>query len=476
MRRHPLKRAPGWARCAALGAAALLPILLLFSISRAACPLPVPAGKGAGIDEGFQHQTLSPGGFFELFWNSSGDSALAADSVPFILAALDSAQTFYMGLPGAWPVPLGPRAHYPVIVVRQNQPGATTFPYEDGGVSGLTWIQLDHDFGRWGGNALQLLQVTCAHEFFHALQFARGFDLRDLSFCEAGAVWAEDQVHPGHDDWAARYLPTFLATLSEPLTASDGLRDYGAAALVKFLLVGEGDWGPLRQALLADHDQARSWAVLLANLAAAPQLEMARALAELVGAGAQHDSRPWRVPELADAAPVNRGLYAGLQASVDGVPAGADLIEGLSWQPMPVGGSGRLALSSSSAGLYHLAGASAEPSQLADSARVTLLSGDWLLLVNSGSSEAEGLLQAAWDTPWASSFRVWPNPGDRRRHVEFFSQATPLVICNLLGQRVGVWSPPGPGPGPFVLDLPASAQGTLLLQERGGRGLALTVR
>lgn len=440
-----------------------------------ACPLPVPAGKGAGIDEGFQHQILSPGGFFELFWNSSGDSALAADSVPFILAALDSAQAFCRGLPGAWPVPLGPRAHYPVLVVRQNQPGATTYPYEDGGVSGLTWIQLDHDFGRWGGNALQLLQVTCAHEFFHALQFARGFDLRDLSFCEAGAVWAEDQVHPGHDDWAVRYLPTFLATLSQPLTTSDGLRDYGAAALLKFLLAGEGDWGPLRQALLADHDQARGWAVLLANLAAAPQLEMARALAELLGAGALPESRPWRVPELADAAPVDRGRYPGLRAGASGVPAGADLVEGLSWQPLPVESAGRLALLRGDAALYHLMEAAGEPAAL-DDGSVTLEAGDWLLLVNATVMDKDGLLQVEWIAPWAVSFRVWPNPGGSRRQVEFLGTAAPLEICNLLGQRLGTWMPPATGPGPFLLQLPPSASGPLLLRDTGtGQARGLTV-
>lgn len=64
------------------------------------------------------------------------------------------------------------------------------------------------------------LEVTIAHEFFHAIQFAHYALLRvddesrvrlDGWAVEGGAVWMEDQVYPANNDYIQTYLNSFLA-------------------------------------------------------------------------------------------------------------------------------------------------------------------------------------------------------------------------------------------------------------------------
>lgn len=469
----PLPRRIGWARFGFQPRA--LPILLLLSSSSLAlCPLPIPADKGARIDEAFQHVTPSPGGFFELHWNSSGDSALAATRVPQILAALETARAHYLALPAAWDVPLGPRAAYPVLVVRQPVPGATTLPFSDGGVEGLTWIQLDHQPERWGGDPDELLEATCAHEFFHALQFAQGADLRNLAFYEASAVWAEDQVFPGHDDWSMRYLPALLENLTLPLDDTEGgagLRQYGSGAVLKFLLAGQPDWGPCRLALQQGALTGRCWPILLGGLDRAAEPELAACLGELLRAGQADPSR--RVPELADQATPSRQDFPALLPG-SSAPEEARALPAQCWLPLPAAGGAQARVAGH--GLFQLSGEGGTPLAVEDSSRVTLEAEDWLLVVNGSEAGRPGLTWLDWLASGPASFRVWPNPGGSLRMVEFAGSSVPLEIRNLLGQLVALWTPPGPGPGPWPLVLPSRSSATLLLWEpHSQRGIRLSV-
>jgi hypothetical protein len=434
----------------------------------ATCLLPVPADKGRGIDGDFQHLTLSASGFFGLHWNSSGDSSLAAHHVPRILAALDSARSHYLSLPGAWEIPLGPRDHYPVLAVPQSVPGATTLPFSLDGVDGLSWIQLDPRPERWGSDPALLLDAVCAHEVFHAFQFARGADLRNLAFYEASAVWAEDQVFPNHDDWALRYLPALLERLPGDLDDAGGLREYGAGAVVKHLLAGQGSWEPCRVALRDGALSGRCWPLLLDSLSADAEGELASCLSELLGAGIPGLAR--RVPELETAPPLSRDSMPTLDPAA-GAPTEAQVRASLSWQVLaPVSGVWRGA----GDGLYHVGMSGGNPAPLGDSLWTRSDGSDWLLLVNAGEDWLPGLtwVQAL---EGASSIRVWPDPGGSLRWVEFAGAARPLTSFNLLGQRLGSWTPPAPGPGPFPLELPPCASGPLLLLDEDGNGIRVVV-
>ncbi len=58
---------------------------------------------------------------------------------------------------------------------------------------------LDNDYDGYGIPRLSALQVTAAHEFFHAIQF--NYDVgEDLWFMEATAAWIEDEVYDAIND------------------------------------------------------------------------------------------------------------------------------------------------------------------------------------------------------------------------------------------------------------------------------------
>ncbi len=76
------------------------------------------------------------------------------------------------------------------------------------------------------------LKVTLAHEYNHILQF--GYDAyQDAWFAESTAVWMEDQVYNGIDDYL-RYLRRWVRLWDTPLTASS-LKMYGTAVWSQWL-------------------------------------------------------------------------------------------------------------------------------------------------------------------------------------------------------------------------------------------------
>jgi Family of unknown function (DUF6055) len=76
------------------------------------------------------------------------------------------------------------------------------------------------------------LKVTIAHEYNHILQF--GYDAyEDPWFAESTAVWMEDQVYNGIDDYL-RYVRRWVKLWETPLTANS-LKEYGTAVWNEWL-------------------------------------------------------------------------------------------------------------------------------------------------------------------------------------------------------------------------------------------------
>ena len=76
------------------------------------------------------------------------------------------------------------------------------------------------------------LKVTLAHEYNHILQF--GYDAyEDPWFAESTAVWMEDQVYNGIDDYL-RYVRAWVKLWETPLTASS-IKEYGSAVWNQWL-------------------------------------------------------------------------------------------------------------------------------------------------------------------------------------------------------------------------------------------------
>ncbi|HTR74307.1 MAG TPA: MXAN_6640 family putative metalloprotease [Solirubrobacterales bacterium] len=76
------------------------------------------------------------------------------------------------------------------------------------------------------------LKVTLAHEYNHILQF--GYDAyEDTWFAESTAVWMEDQVYNGIDDYL-RYVDRWVRLWSIPMTQSS-IKEYGSAVWNEWL-------------------------------------------------------------------------------------------------------------------------------------------------------------------------------------------------------------------------------------------------
>jgi hypothetical protein len=97
------------------------------------------------------------------------------------------------------------------------------------------YLVLDNDYDPFqypGTSQLKILEVTFAHEYNHILQM--GYDAyQDAWFAESSAVWMENQVYGGIDDYV-RYVRRWVKLYNTPLTASS-IREYGSAVWNEWL-------------------------------------------------------------------------------------------------------------------------------------------------------------------------------------------------------------------------------------------------
>lgn len=105
-----------------------------------------------------------------------------------------------------------------------------------GHVTAAAYCVLDNDYAEFGSvpGPLGNLQVTAAHEYFHAVQFA--YDVNEDGWLlEATATWAEDEVYPDIND-NRQYLKG--GPLGQPAQSMDhrrGIAPYGAWIFFRYL-------------------------------------------------------------------------------------------------------------------------------------------------------------------------------------------------------------------------------------------------
>ncbi|WP_028637459.1 MXAN_6640 family putative metalloprotease [Nocardioides sp. URHA0032] len=104
-------------------------------------------------------------------------------------------------------------------------------PTDPGPYDAPAYCAFDNDYAEFPSHTpLENLQVTAAHELFHAVQFAYDYD-EDAWFMEATATWAEDELYDGVND-NLQYLAE--SPLSQPASSMDHFEDYGVRQY--------GDW------------------------------------------------------------------------------------------------------------------------------------------------------------------------------------------------------------------------------------------
>lgn len=110
---------------------------------------------------------------------------------------------------------------------------------EDWNTSSYSYIGVENDYQGFSAPQLEAMQVTAAHEFFHAIQF--GYDCHEESWwMETTATYMEDEVYPDVNN-NYQYLLSWFAWPDRGLENTTGLHEYGNFIFAKFLSENFGD-------------------------------------------------------------------------------------------------------------------------------------------------------------------------------------------------------------------------------------------
>lgn len=180
---------------------------------------------------------------FVLKWGDTGD--FSDEDVLPVLDSLERAWTVEVDTLGYLPPP---QSELYLVDVFLGDTGPTlpeTFGargYEGRYEDGRAYLVIHPGLLDWP----ELLEVTAAHELFHAVQdgsgaaFVFGPDQPGAFYFEASAMWMESQVMPDTDDWYS-WVWAYASTIREPLRqwapvdgSALGSRAYGLAILPWF--------------------------------------------------------------------------------------------------------------------------------------------------------------------------------------------------------------------------------------------------
>lgn len=168
----------------------------------------------------------SPGGHFAIHYTTSGldapnltdaDNDQVPDWVERVAAVFDEVYAYEVTTLGYRPPPVGRYDVYLKSLTSEEAYGFTAF--DDAptypAVSVGSYIEIDSSFtdpmftvnGRYTPD--QMLQITAAHEFHHAIQFGYNYYF-DIWYGEVTSTWMEDEMYDPVNQcygYLARYLP-----------------------------------------------------------------------------------------------------------------------------------------------------------------------------------------------------------------------------------------------------------------------------
>lgn len=170
---------------------------------------------------------LLPSGRIRIHYTLEGRDAVAAtdaddnglpDYIDEVAAALDSTWRLQIDQMGYAPPPgddgEGGGDEYDVYVLDKSPQGfyGLTVPAGGFGLATASHLEVDNNFTDAvyrQTRGIDALNVTVAHEFFHAVQFGYYAGRDGLWWQEACSTWIEDVAYPEVDDYL-QYIPDFM--------------------------------------------------------------------------------------------------------------------------------------------------------------------------------------------------------------------------------------------------------------------------
>ncbi|GBU21829.1 hypothetical protein R80B4_01731 [Fibrobacteres bacterium R8-0-B4] len=234
--------------------------------------------EATAIPRGYSRY-ISPGGNFNVFYTTTGansvslvdtvgygaagqpdkwrDKSSGANGIPDYVDeaafALDSAwsmevERFGFPKPKAAPDPDGSTDRYSVLIIKSDDYGVTyptarassttqygfaSYIEVNGNWSGHEWAGLGYD-----KRPYDALHVTCAHEFFHSIQYSMVWtiDLDNLRYgwLEGSAVLMEELAFPDINDYL-QYLTSYFSNPRIPLLSDNDNYVYMNSIVLKYL-------------------------------------------------------------------------------------------------------------------------------------------------------------------------------------------------------------------------------------------------
>lgn len=124
--------------------------------------------------------------------------------------------------------------------------GETIFESSVTGGGIIAYIEMENDFAPdepYLTHGLNAALVTCAHEYFHAVQLAQGFNASGLFLYELSSTWFEEVAYPEVNDWVwwlDRNVPGYIALGNDPEQSMVATSGYDLAAFGHYLT----NWAP----------------------------------------------------------------------------------------------------------------------------------------------------------------------------------------------------------------------------------------
>ena len=131
------------------------------------------------------------------------------------------------------------------IYLTLRTPGnyGVNFPHPEGG----SYIEIDNDFNNFEctysycydvSSPLEIMQVTVAHEFFHAVQRTYTSNQIDMYFWEISSTWFEDVAYPDVNDylnWVDDYDGDYLSNPENDISSNTAYNGYSLALFGHYL-------------------------------------------------------------------------------------------------------------------------------------------------------------------------------------------------------------------------------------------------